>query len=89
MYLYRHVSINSQYNKSTACGTNACLSGTIIIHKILVKNWHNSKAIDFRVMPLVLQLHLVIMSKYSNFGVDTFNTFWVMSYIKDFAQQQR
>ena len=39
-------------------------------------------------MPLVQQLHLVMMSKYSKFGVDTFNTFWVMSYIKVFAQRQ-
>ena len=29
-------------------------------------------------MPLVLQLHLVIMRKYSKFGVDTLNTFWLM-----------
>ena len=37
-------------------------------------------------MPFVLQLHLVMMSK---FGVDTFNTFWVMGCIKVFAQQQQ
>ena len=36
-------------------------------------------------MPLVLQLLLVMMSKYSKFRVDTFNTFWVMRYSKDFA----
>ena len=36
-------------------------------------------------MPLVLQLHIVMMSKYSQFGADTFNTFWVMVYIKVFA----
>ena len=35
---------------------------------------HNSKTILFRVIPLVLQLHLVMMSKNSKFGVDTFNT---------------
>ena len=29
-------------------------------------------------MLLVLQLHLVMMRKYSKFDVDTFNTFWVM-----------
>ena len=41
-------------------------------------------------MPLVLQLHLcVTMSKYSNFGVDNSNTFWLMGYIKDFAWQQQ
>ena len=37
-----------------------------------------------------LILHLVMMNKYSKFGVDTF--FWVMGYIKVFAwcwQQQR
>ena len=33
-------------------------------------------------MPLDLQLQLVRMSKYYKFGVDTFNTFWVMGYIK-------
>ena len=43
---------------------------------------HNSKTIAFRVMSLVLQLHLVMMSKYSKFGDDTFNTFWVVGYIK-------
>ena len=39
--------------------------------KILVEKGHNSKAtcIAFRVMPLVLQLHLVMMSKYSKFSV--------------------
>ena len=42
--------------------------------KFLVKNGHNSKILAFRVMPLVLQLCLVKMSKYSKFGVDTFNT---------------
>ena len=35
---------------------------------------HNSKNIAFRVMLLVLHLKLVMMSKYSKFGVDTFNT---------------
>ena len=38
-------------------------------------------------MPLALQLHLVMMRKYSKFGVDTFNTFWEVDYIKDFAWQ--
>ena len=33
----------------------------------------------------VLQLHFVMMSKNSKFGVHTFNTFWIMSYIKVFA----
>ena len=39
---------------------------------LLVKKGHNSKNIAYRVMLLVLQLHLVMMNK---FGVDTFNTF--------------
>ena len=33
-------------------------------------------------MPLVLQLHLVKMSMSSKSGVDTFNTFLLMGYIK-------
>ena len=33
-------------------------------------------------MLLVLQTHLIMMSKYSKFGVDALNTFWVMGYIK-------
>ena len=36
---------------------------------------HNSKIIAFKVMTLFLQLHLVMISKYSKFGIDTFNTF--------------
>ena len=40
-------------------------------------------------MPLVMQLHNVMMSKYSKFGVDTFYSFWVMGYIKAFAWQQQ
>ena len=39
-------------------------------------------------MPLVLQLFLVMMSKYPKLGVDTFNTFWVNGYIKVFAWWQ-
>ena len=42
--------------------------------KSLGKKGHYSKKIAFRIMPLVLQLHLVMMSKYYKFGVDTFNT---------------
>ena len=38
-------------------------------------------------MPLVLPLHLVMMSECSKFVVGTFNTFWEMGYIKGFAQQ--
>ena len=39
-------------------------------------------------MPHVLQLYLVMMNN-AKFGVDTFNTFWVMDYIKVFAQRQQ
>ena len=41
----------------------------------LVERDITPKNIAFRVMSLVLQLHLVMMSKYFKFGVDTFNTF--------------
>ena len=47
----------------------------IILLKFLVKKGHNSITIALRVMSLVLLLQLVKMSKYSRFGVDTFNTF--------------
>ena len=52
--------------------TNARLS---LYLKYLVKKGHNSKTVAFRVMPLVLQLHLVMMNKYSKFDVEIFNTF--------------
>ena len=42
--------------------------------KIQVKKGHNSKNITLRVMPLNLQLHLVMISKYSKFTVDTFSS---------------
>ena len=45
--------------------------------KIEVNKGHNSKPIALRVMPLALHLHLVMMSKYSKFGVYTVNTFRV------------
>ena len=57
--------------------------------KYLVKKGHNSKNIAFRVMPFALQLHLVMISKYSKFGVDSFKIIWVMGYIKVFARRQR
>ena len=38
-------------------------------------------------MPLVLQLHIVMMSKYPMISVETINTFRIMGYIKVFAQQ--
>ena len=40
-------------------------------------------------MPLVLQLHIVMISKYSKFGVDTFYTFWEIGYIKVYARHLR
>ena len=42
---------------------------------LLVKKRGITDNLAFRVMPLVLQLHLVMMIKYSIFGIDTFNTF--------------
>ena len=57
--------------------------------KFLVKKRNNSKTIAFKAMSLVLQLQLDMMSKYSKFSVDTFTTFWVMSYIKAFAWHWR
>ena len=71
--------------KSTAWGTNAHLSGVIILLNFLVKKGYNFKHLAFKVMPLVLQLHLVKIIKYSKFDIDTINTFWVMGYIKVFA----
>ena len=69
---------------STACGTNTHLSGATILFKYLVKKGHNSKTLAFRVMPLVLQQHIVMMSKNSKFSTNIFNTFLVMGYIKVF-----
>ena len=46
---------------------NACLSGAIILLKIFYL-----KTIGFRIMPLVQQMNLVMLSKYCMFGVDTF-----------------
>ena len=43
--------------------------------KFLAKKGHNSKSIAFRVIPLVLQMHLVMMSKFSKFGFDNFYSF--------------
>ena len=66
-----------------AVSTLVC-QGPSFYLKLLVKKGHNSKTTAFRVMRLVLQLHLVMMSKYSMFNVDTFNTFCVKGYIKVF-----
>ena len=76
-------------NKSTACSTNTRLPGSIILFKNLRIKRGITPNISFRVMPLVLQLHLVMMSNYSKFGVDTFNTIWVMGNIKVFAWRLR
>ena len=54
----------------------------------LAKKGQNSKNIAFRVMSLALQLHLVMMSKYSKFGVYTSNTVLIMGYIKVFVQDE-
>ena len=47
-----------------------CWGGHHSTSKFNLKKGHNSKTTAFRVMPLVLQLHFVTMSKYSKFGVD-------------------
>ena len=49
--------------------------GPSLYFEFLVKKGHNSKTIPFRVMPLVLQLHLVMMNKHSKISVDTFDTY--------------
>ena len=36
-----------------------------------------------------MQLYLVMMSKYFKVCDDIFNTFWIIDYIKIFAQQRR
>ena len=65
--------------KSTTSSTNTNLSGAIILLKIvLLKKWIIFSC-DF-----LLQQHLVMMSK---FGLDTFSSFWLIGYIKAFAQQ--
>ena len=43
--------------------------------KFKLKKGHNSKTRAFRVMILVLQMHLVMMSKYPKFGADTLSSF--------------
>ena len=54
----------------------------------LVKKGHNSKSIAFRVMLFVLQCSLSWWASIPS-GVDTFNTFCLMGYIKVFAQWQQ
>ena len=48
------------------------------------KKGHNSKIIDCRIMPLVLQICLVMIRKYSMFHADIFETFCVIGYLKEF-----
>ena len=43
--------------------------------RVQKRKGYNSKTITFLVMPIVLQLHHVMMIKYTKFGVDAFNTF--------------
>ena len=45
----------------------------------LVKKGHNSKNTTFIIRPLVWQLHLAMMSKFSKIGVYTFITFCMMT----------
>ena len=68
--------IMDSLNKSPAYDTNAHLSGGPSFYlKCLVNRKHNSKTIAFRVMPLILQLHLHMINMFSKFGVDICNTF--------------
>ena len=46
----------------------------ILLKNLKLKKGHNSKTTAFRVMLLVLHLHLVMMSN-SMFGADTLSTF--------------
>ena len=79
-----HTWHKADVKKRTACGTNAHLSGAIILLKFSsVKMGHNSKSITVRVMPLSCNCTLWW---WASIGVDTFNIFRVMGYIKVFAQ---
>ena len=57
--------------------------------KIKKAKGYNSKNITFLVMPIVLQLHNVMMIKYTKFGIDAFNTFLVIGYIEVFTRWHR
>ena len=53
-----------------------------------LKHGHRMQYQHSSAMPLVLQLHLVMISKDSKFDVDIFNTFWVTGNIKVFARRR-
>ena len=78
---FKHIEVII-YNKNTACSTNTRLPSFYLqfinFIKSYIKKGHNSKIISFRVISLVMKLHLVMMSKYSKFGV----TVGSMGYIK-------
>ena len=74
-YMWNNRKIYIIKNKSCTCYTVLIYQGLSFYLKMLHKKGHNSKDIAFRVMPLVLQLDIIMMRKYSKFGVDTFNTF--------------
>ena len=65
-----HKVLNSLNRAPHAVPTLVCQEPLFYL-KCLGKKGHNSKNIAFRVMLLVSQLHPVMMSKYSKFGVDT------------------
>ena len=79
------ILVDFRLNKSTACGSNAHLSGggIILLRIFSYKCGITQKTINVRVV------HLVMMSKYSKFDVDNFNNFWVMGYIKVFARRRQ
>ena len=56
--------------------------GPSLYLKSLVKKRHNSKNIALRIKHLVLQLHLVMMSRHSKFGVDILNIFELWATLK-------
>ena len=71
------------------CGTNAHLPGPSFYLKCFVG--HNSEIIAFRIISPCLATapcHDEQVFKIC-FGVDTFNTFWVMGYIKVFERRRQ
>ena len=84
----RTIYIKQEHMQAWGQPTLLCQRSLFYLN-LLVKKVYNSKNIVFRIMSLVLQLQLVIMSKYSMFDVDTFNTFWVMGYIKIYVFERQ
>ena len=80
------MNIRTEITKEPYVLPTLVCQGPLFYLKVKVKKGHNSKTTAFRVMPLVLQQHLVMITKYSKFNV-TLNTFCVMGYIKVFAQR--